>query len=132
MKMTRWIFLMGMFFAVSVQARTLTSGTLTQDVPVYANTSLPQSFVVLGKVIVQSPQQSQLLLELKKRVKKYGGDAVVGYQILEKGAYPVAKEPLNNGVATSLILPMAEGVIIKFDKTGKKKIDDSTVIPVLE
>lgn len=132
MKMTHWIFLFGIFCALSSQARTLKSGTLTQDVPVYVNTSLSQPFVVLGKVTVQSPQQSQLLKELKIRVKKYGGDAALGFKVIEKGAYPLTKETTDNSVATSLVLPMAEGVIIKFDKTGKKKIDDSTVIPVLE
>lgn len=125
-----WIFVLS--FVLPSSARTLTAGTPGQDLPVYETATLDESFAVLGKITVQAAQQSLLLREIKSLAKKHGGDAVLKYRVLEAGVFPHAKEEPEKGVATGLVLPAAEGIVIKFDKKGKKSIDESTVIPVLE
>lgn len=113
-------------------SRTLSAGSLDRDIPVYESSVLKDAFVILGKVTVQSAQMGQLMSEMKKRTVKYGGDAVVRYRVLERGSYPHVDDEATPATANSLVLPSAEGIIIKFDKQGHKEVDESSIVPVLE
>lgn len=129
-----------LFLSQSSSARIYQVGTLNQsEVAVYTGSRSSKSFVVIGKVTVEGHNRQDLLERMKKKAKEYGGDAVLMYKVVESGNVPLLYTDLAKDNKTVNAfgtggnkIPAAEGVIIKYDKSGATSISDNKSLKVLE
>lgn len=122
-----------------VQSRVITAGAAQTNIPIYENSVLSKSYEVIGKVTVTATASNDLQDEMIKKARRYGGDAIVQFKVLEPGSVEDVGLLQSQSRPTKVIQvgsqnkPSAVGVIIKFvDKGGVTTIDDTTTMPVLK
>lgn len=92
-------------------------------IEVYEGDSLDKSFIVLGKINVKAGTPSMLMQATKRKALRKGGDAVLMYKINNSG-----KMSYWSGAQISY----AEGVVVKYQEQGIRKITSDTKMPVID
>jgi hypothetical protein len=162
MKRIFFLFVVACVFSASPsQARLLSAGPNLNRVPVYESQGFAgKKFTVVGKISVTANQSSDLFSAMQSTARRYGGDAVLAYRVLDRGTLPnvyvgqsqaetttsavqknthttvtstTPTQNTNNVVVGTggMTLPSAEGIVVKFSPTGVSSLSEATEIPVL-
>jgi len=98
-------------------------------IPVYEISNFKRPFRVIGKVIVKASSPEKLHRKIQSKARKYGGDAILSYEVEHIGddtSYALGLIGFSAGLVS-----YGEGYIIVFDEQGINKIDKKAAIPVL-
>lgn len=133
----RSILICGLVLQISsAHAKQYSVGSTSKSVQIYQNAVSSKPFEVVGKITVTAVMQNQLRDEMIKATKKFGGDAVIQYQIVQPGTLPqigkVQSKNTNGILVGEQTQPTAEGIIIRFvDQGGVTEITEKTVVPII-
>ena len=118
------IFLLLLVLPLSIKAEDRKSEyTAIEEFPVYETNFLDKPFVILGKVNAKASSLKELSTKIRRAAYKHGGDAVLGYKVQNTGSV---------SWWTGGQMSYAEGIVVKYDENGIKKITENTPIPILE
>ena len=91
------------------------------NVPVFETDAAPNAYLVLGKIYANELSPEGALCLLKKEVKKFGGDAVVNYQLMQQEFtsehHGVGNAPSTTRMETANI---ASGVLVRWARPEEK------------
>ena len=109
---------------VNAKEATSTKSTASYtSIQIYETDFLDRPFAVLGKVHIKGTNLKGISERTRKAALKYGGNAVLLYK---------TENPGKASFWTGGQVSYAEGVVVKFDEEGIKRITSETPIPVLE